>query len=167
MSEDNNLETNELPAQLQDGESIIPHPLVDLYEQAVKEANENSDLSDESPIKISKPKEMPETDDNNVIGSSGTNRPGGPRKPAIKPNENGVISSGKADKINATKSTKPAKVDKRETVAVFSTRNVTWQGVGKVYRGYNIIDKADSEKWLTRDHIRLATPEEVKEEFGR
>lgn len=167
MSEDNNLENNELPAQLQDGESIIPHPLVELYEQAVKEINEKDDLVNDVDIKISKPKEMPETDENNVIGSSGTTKLGGPRKPAIKPNENGVISSGRADKINATKSTKPKVEDKRETVAIFSTKNVTWQDAGKVYRGYNIVSKEAAEKWLTRDHIRLATPEEIKEEFGK
>ncbi len=167
MSEDKNLENNELSAQLQDGESIIPHPLVELYEQAVKENSEKNDLVNDLDIKISKPQEMPETDANNVIGSSGTNRPGGAKKPAIKPNENGVISSGKADKINATKNTKPKVEDKKETVAVFSTKNVTWQAAGKVYRGYNIVSKEAAEKWLTRDHIRLATPEEIKEEFSK
>jgi hypothetical protein len=39
--------------------------------------------------------------------------------------------------------------------------------VGKVYRGYNIVTKEQADKWLTRDHIRLATPEEVAQEFGR
>ena len=56
---------------------------------------------------------------------------------------------------------------KEETVAVHSTRNVTWAGVGKVYIGYNIVSKSASEKWLTRDHVRLATPEEVAKEFSK
>jgi hypothetical protein len=54
-----------------------------------------------------------------------------------------------------------------EKVAIHSTKNVTWEGVGKVYRGYNIVTKDASEKWLTRSHTRLATPEEVAKEFGK
>jgi hypothetical protein len=52
-------------------------------------------------------------------------------------------------------------------VALFSTKNVTWSEVGKVYRGYNIVEKDAAEKWLTRSHIRIATPEEVAKEFGK
>lgn len=59
-----------------------------------------------------------------------------------------------------------AKAEKKETVAIHSTKNVTWSGVGKVYRGYNIVTKEASEQWLKRDHVRLATPDEVAKEFG-
>jgi len=54
-----------------------------------------------------------------------------------------------------------------KTVAIHSTKNVSWSGVGKVYRGYNIVTPEQAEKWLTRSHVRLATPEEVAKEFGR
>ena len=54
-----------------------------------------------------------------------------------------------------------------EKVAVFSTRNLTWSGVGKVYRGYNIVTKKQSEQWIKRDHIRLVTPQEIAEEFNK
>jgi len=57
--------------------------------------------------------------------------------------------------------------EKKETVALYSTKNVTWPEVGKVYRGYNIVDKDAAGKWLTRSHIRTATPEEVAKEFGK
>jgi prophage DNA circulation protein len=63
------------------------------------------------------------------------------------------------------KSAKPE--EKKEKVALYSTKNVTWSEVGKVYRGYNIVDKDAAEKWLTRSHIRTATPEEVAKEFGK
>ena len=56
--------------------------------------------------------------------------------------------------------------EKKETVALYSTKNVSWSEVGKVYRGYNIVEKDAAEKWLTRSHIRTATPEEVAKEFG-
>jgi hypothetical protein len=55
----------------------------------------------------------------------------------------------------------------KEKVAIYSTKNVTWSEVGKVYRGYNIVEKDAAEKWLTRSHIRTATPEEVAKEFGK
>jgi hypothetical protein len=58
------------------------------------------------------------------------------------------------------------KEKKEKTVAIHSTRNVTWNGVGKVYRGYNIVDEETAEKWLTREHIRIATPTEVAAEYG-
>jgi hypothetical protein len=54
----------------------------------------------------------------------------------------------------------------KKTVAIYSTKNVSWSSVGKVYRGYNIVTPEQAEKWLTRSHVRLATPEEVAKEFG-
>ena len=53
-----------------------------------------------------------------------------------------------------------------DKVAIYSSRNVSWQGVGKVSKGYNIMTKDKAEQWLTRDHIRIATPEEVAKEYG-
>jgi hypothetical protein len=78
----------------------------------------------------------------------------------------GVIGATTAVKAAPRKkSAKPE--EKKETVALYSTKNVTWSEVGKVYRGYNIVDKDAAEKWLTRSHIRTATPEEVAKEFGK
>lgn len=69
---------------------------------------------------------------------------------------------------NKPKADKPKPVAKKEetTVAIHSTRNVTWEGVGKVYNGYNIVTKEQADQWLTRTHVRLATPDEVAKEFG-
>jgi hypothetical protein len=39
--------------------------------------------------------------------------------------------------------------------------------VGKVYTGINIVEKDAADKWLTRSHITVATPEEVAKEFGK
>lgn len=78
----------------------------------------------------------------------------------------GVIGATTALKAPAKK--KPAKVTEvKEKIALYSTKNVTWSEVGKVYRGYNIVEKDVAEKWLTRSHIRTATPEEVAKEFGK
>ncbi len=54
-----------------------------------------------------------------------------------------------------------------EKIAVFSTKNITVPGLGKVYRGYNIVTKDAADQWITKSYIRLATPEEVAKEFGK
>lgn len=47
-------------------------------------------------------------------------------------------------------------------VAIYSSRSVSWDGVGKVERGYNIVTKEQADKWLKRIHVRIATPEEIR-----
>lgn len=54
-----------------------------------------------------------------------------------------------------------------EKVAVFSSRNVSWQEVGSISKGYNILTKEKADIWLKRDHVRLATPEELAKEFDK
>jgi hypothetical protein len=76
---------------------------------------------------------------NNVIGSAGASKPA---KPAAKAGP------------------------KKATVAIYSDRNVSWSGVGTISKGYNIVEKDQAEKWLTRKHVREATPEEVASEYG-
>jgi hypothetical protein len=79
---------------------------------------------------------------------------------------NGVIGVTKAPRTYKKSAPAPAKKQEK-TVAVYSTKNVSWSGVGKVQRGYNIVTPEQAEQWATRDHIRIATPEEVAREFGR
>lgn len=110
-------------------------------------------------------KGIPEADENNIIGSSRTTAKGGKKFGAIKETTNGAIGSGPADRSPKVKAVEP-ETKKKETVALFSTRNVLWEGVGKINKGYNIVDKAKAEQWLKRDHVRTATPEEVAEEYG-
>jgi hypothetical protein len=70
--------------------------------------------------------------------------------------------------VPVTAPKEPAKPssNRKVTVAIYSTKNVVWEGVGKVEKGYNIVPKAEADKWLTRNHVRLATPEEVAREYG-
>ena len=75
----------------------------------------------------------------------------------------GAIGSMAAD--GASKTIK-SDVDLSEKVAVHSTKSVRWEEVGSISKGYNIVTKAQAEKWLTRSHVRIATPEEVKKAFG-
>lgn len=116
-------------------------------------------------IKISKPKEVPTSTDNNVISSPATNKKGGKKSGALRPNSSGVIASGSAD---LSKKQKPVVAKpKIEKVAIFSTKNVNWPQVGEIVKGYNIVTSDVADKWLTRDHVRIATPEEVAAHFER
>ena len=75
----------------------------------------------------------------------------------------GAIGSMAADGPSKTINTD---VDLSEKVAVHSTKSVRWEAVGSISKGYNIVTKAQADKWLTRSHVRIATPEEVKKAFG-
>lgn len=82
--------------------------------------------------------------------------------------ENNVVGTS-TKSTKATKSPKLTTVKKEgkpEKVAIHSSKNVTWPGLGTVYRGYNIVLPEHADQWLTRTHIRPATPEEVAKEFG-
>ena len=77
--------------------------------------------------------------------------------------ETGAIGSMAAD--GPSKNVKPS-ADLSDKVALYSTKSVRWEEVGSLTKGYNIVTKAQSDKWLTRGHVRIATPEEVQKAFG-
>ena len=60
------------------------------------------------------------------------------------------------------------KIDKpKEKVAIYSKGNIHWSGVGTLEKGYNIVTKEESVKWLTHKNVRQATPEEVAKHYGK
>jgi hypothetical protein len=59
------------------------------------------------------------------------------------------------------------KPEPKEKVAIYSVRNLSWNGVGELTRGYNIVTKEDADKWITNKSVRTATPEEVKRAYGK
>lgn len=77
--------------------------------------------------------------------------------------ETGAIGSMAAD---GPKTVIEQSVNLSDKVALHSTKSVRWEEVGAIAKGYNIVTKAQADKWLTRGHIRIATPEEVKKAFG-
>ena len=77
--------------------------------------------------------------------------------------ETGAIGSMAAD---GPSKTIKSDVDLSEKVAIHSTKSVRWEEVGAISKGYNILTKAQADKWLTRSHVRIATPEEVQKAFG-
>jgi hypothetical protein len=50
---------------------------------------------------------------------------------------------------------------KEEKVALWSNRNIRWTALGTLTKGYNIVKKEAAEKWLDRQGVREATPEEI------
>lgn len=113
-------------------------------------------------VKADEPAEEP-----TAITTSNFARSSEDTKQALGSVADGVIGVAKAPVAPAKPKKATAKPKKTDTVAIYSTRNVTWNGVGKVYIGYNIVDKDAADKWLSRSHTRLATPEEVAKEFGK
>ena len=154
MSEDI-VKDDVVPAKLEDSETLVTAELVEKYNEAVEKQN--------AKIEAAKEAEEPKaTKSENVIGSE-LPKENKPKKASLS-DVNGAIGSSGANKKDKVAPKATAEVEK---VAIFSTRNVTWNGVGKVYRGYNIVTKDQAEQWLKRDHIRVATPEEVAKEFNK
>lgn len=153
MSENTNNESI-IPAKLEDGESVISPE----YVETNKEVIEKIVAQNEESVNNEDVEESKEEDSNTTAKLI-------KEKPALGPVGNGAMGSTTVKEVPKQKAA--TKTEKAvEKVAVHSTRNVTWSGVGKVYRGYNIVTQEQADKWLTRDHIRMATPEEVAKEFG-
>ena len=135
-------------ARIQDGEALVSPEIMESF-STVKD----------------KIKGMPEADEENIIGSSRTTATGGKKKATVGTVNNGAIGTTKIeDKKKTDQSSEPG--IKADMVAVFSTRNVLWQGIGSISKGYNIFSKSEADQWLTRGHVRLATPQEVAQEYG-
>lgn len=73
-----------------------------------------------------------------------------------------VISS-----FNPEKKAEVQQEQSGEKVAIHSSRNIHWNGVGSLTIGYNIVTKEASEKWLAHKAVRLATPQEVAKYYGK
>lgn len=54
-----------------------------------------------------------------------------------------------------------------EKIALYSERNLHWNGVGALEKGYNIVTKEASVKWLTHKAVREASPKEVAKHYGK
>ncbi len=136
-------------AKLADGEAVITEEMAEKYKKAVKKQQTKLDETAEDKGVITAPNKpgaggkkkssLGGATDTDVIGSAGAKTPA---KPTAKAGQ------------------------KKATVALYSDRNVSWNGVGKLEKGYNIVSKEQAARWLTRNHVREATPEEVASEYG-
>lgn len=141
LNENNNEDV--LPALLSEGEAVIPENFnLDAVKNLVKDYAAMVDQAEETEeVTV----EEPAVEDVKI-------------EDTVKP----VKAEVKAE----TKKKAKPEHDSEKIIAVFSTKNVTWNGVGKVNRGYNIVTQEEADLWVTRSHIRLATPQEVAKEYG-
>jgi hypothetical protein len=136
-------------ASLPDGEPVITQDMADKYKKAVKEQ---------------RIKNFEKAKDSGAIAAPNKTGSGKKKKSSL----GGVTNSDVIGTAGAEIPVKPAANAGRNkaTVAIYSDRNVSWNGVGKIEKGYNIVTKENAAKWLTRRHVREATPEEVASEYG-
>jgi len=106
--------------------------------------------------------EAPEAEAENLINSKNAGKEKKNKTASLGSSEENVIGTPPR---KTQKAVEPVK-EKTDTVAIHSEKNVVWEGVGKVKKGYNIVTKEKADKWLTRSHTRIATPEEVARQFG-
>lgn len=106
--------------------------------------------------------EVSTTNDENVIASAEDESD----VPALTPTDSGAIGSGTVKKAKKAAPKKAAVTEKAATVALMSNRNLVWNGVGKLKKGYNIVPAEGAEKWLTLNGVTEVTPEEVKAQLG-
>jgi len=161
--EENNLNNETTPAFLAEGESIIAEPVAEAPMPVIEPAPVDEPAQEEPKIsawEAYKATAAEESKDSGVIGTD--NLASSNLVQGMGSVADGVIGATQVER----KVEKPAAPQKK-TVAIHSTKNVSLPGVGKVYRGYNIVTPDQAEAWLKRSHIRLATPEEVAKEFGR
>jgi hypothetical protein len=120
----------------------------------------------ESPV-VEEPAKVEDTPKENepaVVGTDSFARS------TIEKQEVGSVANGAIGVATAKPTTARRSAEKKapvEKVAIRSTKNVTWAGVGKVYIGINLVTSAEADQWLTRSHVTKATPEEVAAEFGK
>ena len=137
-----------------------------VIEEVVTEApvEETVPVQEEATPEVEPVVEEPVVEEQEVIGKP---QYGSETVTGVGPLETGAIGVTQQKREPKKQESKAKKQNTEDKVALHSTRNVTWPEVGKVYRGYNVVSKSAAEQWLTRDHIRVATPEEVAKAFGK
>lgn len=99
---------------------------------------------------------------------AGPAKPKGTRKANNFSNENNVVGSRAADAALAREKTNvKEEKDSKDKVALWSEKNVRWSDVGALSKGYNIVTEEAAAKWLSKNGIRKATPEEVATYYGK
>ena len=81
-------------------------------------------------------------------------------------NDNGVFISPGAERAKEPVAVVEPKKEP-EKVALWSSKNMRWGGTGYLEKGYNLVIKEVADKWLTRNGVREASPEEVAAHYGK
>ena len=140
---------------------------------STKEESKNEDhvavveaVAQENPI-IENVKVGEVVNDDNQKVISGPTKAKSSKSSNMQKNPENVLGSRAADRALAKPVVEEVVVTKKEKVALWSNKNIRWTGIGALQKGYNIVTEEASEKWLERQGIRKATPEEVATYFGK
>lgn len=123
---------------------------------------ENEDISVEEILNQSV-EEAPESAVEDVITATFTGN-GSEEVNVLAPvgdNAIGSTTRKRSPKKTERKATK-SDADQPKKVAVFSERNISWTGVGKISKGYNFVDPTLAEKWVTLQGVREVGPSEIQ-----
>jgi hypothetical protein len=138
-----------------------------MMNESVDLIEEESDVEENPVIENVRVEEVVEDNNEKVI--TGPAKKKTSRSSNIQKDTENVLGSKAADralaKIIVEEKEEPKMV--AEKIALWSNKNIRWSDVGAVNKGYNIVTEEASEKWLSRDGIRKATPEEVATYFGK
>jgi hypothetical protein len=100
-----------------------------------------------------------------VIGSDKVNIQKRVPTSNTRANQDNVTTVGSADTFKDKEFRKDTQTPEGK-IAIYSEKNVYWNGIGRVSRGYNIVTKEAAQSWLTRKGIREASPQEVASHYG-
>jgi hypothetical protein len=78
-----------------------------------------------------------------------------------------VEEAKETKKAEGPKEQKEALEFPTDKMALYSERNLHWNGVGALEKGYNIVTKEASVKWLNHKAVREASPKEVARHYGK
>jgi hypothetical protein len=138
-----------------------------MMNESVDLIEEESDVEENPVIENVRVEEVVEDNNEKVI--TGPAKKKTSRSSNIQKDTENVLGSKAADralaKIIVEEKEEPKMI--AEKIALWSNKNIRWSDVGAVNKGYNIVTEEASEKWLSRDGIRKATPEEVATYFGK
>jgi len=141
-----------VPATLTENEPVIAPDVADKAAEIVAEI-----------IAEAKIEEAPKPAEDVITTKTST---AATEKPALGSVADGVIGTSTIKSVKKAASTKKVEEKRDDVVAVYSSKNIHWEGVGKLSKGFNVVSKDAAEKWLTRDGIRLADPKEVAKGYG-
>jgi len=138
-----------------------------------KRSRSTKKAAEEAPVEISNV--IIEEVDNNSTTEDGQTVITGPKKmrPARASNmhskdESNTVSSRAADRaLNRFVEQKAARQQEEKKIAIWSDKNIRWTGVGSLTKGYNIVSEEAADKWLDKEGIRKATPQEVATYYGK
>lgn len=101
----------------------------------------------------------------NVIGSTKIDQEKRIPRSNTKADDNNVTTVKTADTFKNKEFKKDTETPEGK-VAIHSDKNMHWNGIGRITKGYNVVTKEAAEKWLSRKGIREATPQEVATYYG-